>query len=42
MIKNAELNAKLNDYINKKQRDTNKSSMNPWNALEQGDVETAC
>lgn len=42
MIKNAELNAKLTDYIDRKQRDTNKSEKNPWNALKQGDYETAC
>jgi intraflagellar transport protein 172 len=42
MIKNAELNAKLTDYIDRKQRETNKSDKNPWNALKQGDYETAC
>jgi intraflagellar transport protein 172 len=42
MIKNAELNSKLNDFISKKQRETNKSEMNAWSALEQGDIETAC
>ena len=42
MIKNAELNSKLNDYINKKQRDTHKNEGNAWSALEQGDYETAC
>jgi hypothetical protein len=42
LIKNAELNGKLNEYINKKQRETNKSSGNAWSSLEQGDYETAC
>ena len=42
MIKNAELNEKLMDYINRKQRDTNKTAMDPWGALDQGDYETAC
>ena len=42
MIKNAELNEKLMEYINRKQRDTNKTAMDPWGALDQGDVETAC
>jgi hypothetical protein len=32
----------LNDYIERKQRDINKSDKNPWNALKQGDYETAC
>jgi intraflagellar transport protein 172 len=42
MIKNAELNTKLNDYIDHRQREVNKSDKNPWNALKQGDYETAC
>lgn len=42
MIKSPELNAKLNDYIDKKQREINKSNKDPWESLKQGDVETAC
>lgn len=42
MIKNADLNAKLNDYIDRKQRDVNKTDKNPWDALKRGDYETAC
>ncbi len=42
MIKNAELNGKLMDYIERKQKETTKMEKNPWNALKQGDYETAC
>ena len=42
LIKNPDLNAKLIDYIDRKQRETNKSERNPWNALKLGDYETAC
>lgn len=42
MVKNADLNAKLNDYIGRKQRDTNKTQLNAWSAIQQGDYETAC
>ena len=42
MIKNADINAKLNNYINIKQRDAHKSDKDAWNALKHGDYETAC
>lgn len=42
VIKNPELNKKLTDYVERKQRDTNKQERNPWNALKMGDYETAC
>lgn len=42
MIKNPDLNDKLNDYIDRKQRENNRSESDPWGALKQGDYETAC
>jgi hypothetical protein len=42
MIKNSETNSKLNDYIDRKQRESNKNDKNAWSALKQGDYETAC
>lgn len=37
MIKNPELNNKLNDYISRKETDLNKTEMNAWDALKRGD-----
>lgn len=42
MIKNSELNDKLNDYIDRKQRENNRQEQDPWGALKRGDYETAC
>lgn len=42
MIKNPDLNGKLNDYISRKETELNKTEMNPWDALKRGDYETAC
>lgn len=42
LIKNPELNAKLADYIDRRNREANKSGRDPWSALKLGDYETAC
>ena len=42
LIKNPELNCKLIDYIDRKQREANKTGRDPWSALKQGDYDTAC
>ena len=42
LIKNPELNAKLSEYIERRNREANKSGRDPWSALKLGDYETAC
>jgi hypothetical protein len=42
LIKNPELHGKLMDYVDRKRKDTIVSSRDPWAAIKQGDIETAC
>ena len=42
MVKNPELNAKLVNYINNRNKQTAKNSGDPWQPLNRGDYETAC
>jgi len=42
LIKNPELHNKLMDYVDRKRKETIVTSRDPWAALKQGDIETAC
>lgn len=42
MIKNADLNAKLTEYINSRETQKDREEGNAWESLKRGDYETAC